>query len=504
MQSPRRALIVSDPAVPVELASAVEKRLLEQWPSMSLSRLGDPAEEGDARFQDLDIAVLLRSGADGDWPRWAEEALSRLPARTRILVARPDGELWLLRAESAADASPESIADGVARMVERSLTRRATVRRLRYRIERLRRTCRRLNRLSLQDPLTRVLNRRGFRRFFRAEWSRAARQDGDVACVMIDIDRFKRLNDSYGHKVGDQILRRVAGILRQSCRASDILGRVGGEEFCVILPSCNEHQAFLWAEKVRRRIAGALLKAGGKSLRITASFGVAASHGGLVEEQDLIDTADRAMLAAKQGGRNRTVPASDLNGRLEASQRIAPGSRVVRVLLDSLALRDAATYKHSHRVAQLATLLAKQVGLGENELWIAEVAGLLHDIGKIGLPDSVLQKADRLTPEERRQVDLALKSSSDVVRSAFGDGPLAEAVESSRVWVKDAGREGRRLPISARIVAIADAFDSMTSPWAYRPALSRSAAIAELARNAGTQFDADLVREFRAIAEDEY
>ncbi|MFO0944973.1 MAG: HD domain-containing protein [Planctomycetota bacterium] len=206
------------------------------------------------------------------------------------------------------------------------------------------------------------------------------------------------------------------------------------------------------------------------------------------------------MLVAKHGGRNRVVAASSLVGRKFPPSRTSPSSRIVRLLLDSLAIRDPETARHCQRVSQYSTLLAKQLGLGENEIWIAEVGALLHDIGKMGLPDRVLQKRSTLDPSERELVNLSLDTSYDIARNAFGDGPVSEAVRGSRVWYQDASRfNGGRLPIAARIVAIADAYDAMISPHSYREGFSREQAIEELERCSGTQFDGELVRHFNAM-----
>lgn len=494
------ALAASGGALPA-IAQSVRDAIVAAWPACEIEELLDLRSlDDDGPGRRRDVVLYFADGAPAADVDWLGRAEARLDRRTALYVVAPDGSIARrLRRVNA----PQAPALDVVAIIQNHFRGQARRRRSSYVIDRLRRKSGRLERLSLEDPLTGVFNRRGFYRFLHAEWSRASRHDADLACVMIDIDRFKRLNDTYGHKIGDQILRHFARVLRASCRASDILGRVGGEEFCVILPSCNEHQAFLWAEKLRRRVSHALLKAGEKSLRVTASFGVAASATQLHDEHELIDLADQAMLVAKYGGRNRVTRASALSGKSVAESRVSPSSRVVRVLLDSLALRDPATHQHSHRVAQFATLLAKHVGLSENEVWIAEVAGLLHDIGKLGLPNSVLQKADKLDERERELVHKSLETSYDIARSAFGEGPLAETIKASRMWIRDAAEQGDgRLPISARILAIADAFDAMTSAAPYRPPLSRAAAIAELNRFAGVQFDSDLVREFVGLVEE--
>lgn len=484
-------------------AMVLRERLESRWPSLSI-RVVEPVELTDALLEARpDLVLALAHEGVADCLKELEKAGRQSATTAPILIADNSGLKAILpRSPSNVSEKRDELFERIVWFLERRQKTIARDRLRRFRLARLKRRNQLLRRLSLEDPLTRVLNRRGFRRFFKAEWTRAARLGADIAVVVVDIDQFKRINDTYGHAIGDRILRKFAEILSQGSRGSDILGRVGGEEFCVALNSCNEHQAELWAEKTRRRLLRTPLYVGGKALGLTASFGVAACQPGAREEQELIDMADQAMLVAKHAGRNRVVAASSLVGHRERDGRITANSRVVRLLLDSLALRDPPTFSHCHRVAQYSTMLAKHIGLGENEVWVAEVAGLLHDIGKIGLPDSVLRKPTSLDENEKKLVTMTLASSYDIARSAFGDGPVAETIRTSRVWLQDAANEhDGRLPIPGRIVSIADAFDSMTSQSLYRRGVSRDAAFAELHRCAGAQFDGDLVKEFRALLE---
>ncbi|MBI3463161.1 MAG: diguanylate cyclase [Planctomycetes bacterium] len=170
-----------------------------------------------------------------------------------------------------------------------------------------------MKQLAWTDPLTGILNRRTFFELFKGEWSRSTRERGPLSCVLMDIDFFKRINDTLGHAAGDATLQVVARLLREHCRASDYLCRFGGEEFCILLPHANELGASRWAERLRQRIAEEQIEAAGKIVRITASFGVAERLEDTAGPEALVDRADQALLVAKQSGRDRVVPSCSLN-----------------------------------------------------------------------------------------------------------------------------------------------------------------------------------------------
>jgi two-component system cell cycle response regulator len=169
-----------------------------------------------------------------------------------------------------------------------------------------------MKQLAWTDPLTGILNRRTFFELFKGEWARSTRDRGPLSCVLMDIDFFKRINDTLGHAAGDMTLQVVARLLREHCRASDFLCRYGGEEFCVLLPQANELGAARWAERLRQRIAETEIEAAGKIVRITASFGVAERLEDTAGPEALVDRADQALLVAKQSGRDRVVPSCSL------------------------------------------------------------------------------------------------------------------------------------------------------------------------------------------------
>ncbi len=328
---------------------------------------------------------------------------------------------------------------------------------------------------------------------------------------MIDIDHFKSINDRHGHRTGDEVLHRVAAVLRQSLRTTDIVCRFGGEEFCVLLPDTTTDDGLLVAEKLRGAVAGASI--GGIS--VTASFGVATALDDQCKEE-LIEHADQALYAAKASGRNRSVrhdrqPSSPTPALRWASlprePRTAPDIPLdaVNALLSALSYRDPMTGAHSRRVADLSVALASNL-MPPTECFVLEVAALLHDLGKIGVPGSILLKPGPLTPEEWKVMSDHDRIGVEIINSGFQSHELTMIVRYHHAFFGGSERypqmpKGADIPLRARILSIADAYDAMTSERPYRKAKTAEEAVAELRRCAGTQFDPWLVERFVAVLE---
>jgi diguanylate cyclase (GGDEF)-like protein len=172
---------------------------------------------------------------------------------------------------------------------------------------------RRLSLLAKRDSLTGLYTQRAFFEMLNKEWARSQRYRFPLSCVMLDIDYFKRVNDSFGHAVGDEVIRRVARVLETHTRTSDLVSRYGGEEFCVLLPETDEQQAVRWAERVRRALARTLVALGDKSVQVTASFGAAQRLDETVSPEELVDMADQALLVSKRTGRDRVTAYQTMN-----------------------------------------------------------------------------------------------------------------------------------------------------------------------------------------------
>jgi diguanylate cyclase (GGDEF)-like protein/putative nucleotidyltransferase with HDIG domain len=338
-----------------------------------------------------------------------------------------------------------------------------------------------------QDSLTGLLGHRVFQEVLEDLTSRGK----PFSVVLADIDDFKQINDLYGHQVGDDALRYVADTLRGAVRGHDSVFRIGGEEFCVVLPGLEQGDAFAVAERLRRSVTGI-----DAALPVTISLGVASfpAHG--LTRDDLLTLADGALYVSKRAGKNRTSVA----GAQEAPRTREAGERHVHLAL--LHDRDPDTVVHSVQVATIAVELARALGMDDERLGPLRTAAKLHDIGKIGVPDAILGKPGRLDPDEFRVVQTHPVVGAELLRAWGLDAP-AKFVEEHHEHVDGsgypAGMRGEEIALESRIIHVADAFVAMTLDRPYRRALTREAAIAELVRHRGTQFDAAVVDALLAL-----
>ena len=363
-----------------------------------------------------------------------------------------------------------------------------------------------LERLATHDVLTGCVNRRRLFDEFESHWSAAQRHKLPLSCILTDIDHFKSVNDEHGHSVGDEVLTRVAQALRDTARDSDLVARYGGEEFCVLLPHATLDAAQVAAERFRRAIAALELP----GLSVTASFGVTSlSHGG-ADPQEMIDQADRCLYEAKHRGRNCVVTADEIDlsapmpveqvpREAPASLPVATSSRIpfhaVTALIQALAYRDQRTASHCRRVADLAVATAEGL-LSLSDCYTLEIASLLHDLGKIGVPDQILLKSGPLTDEEWTIMRRHDRIGVEIVRASFACPALTKILSQARTPWQD-GKSNTSIP--ARILAVADAFDSMTTDQPYRAGRSIAEAFAELRRCSEPeigQFDPEIVERF--------
>ncbi|HWF35742.1 MAG TPA: diguanylate cyclase [Solirubrobacteraceae bacterium] len=356
----------------------------------------------------------------------------------------------------------------------------------------------RLGQAARTDALTGLLNRRAFDERLEQEIARAERTQRPFAVLLGDLDRFKEINDRYGHPAGDATLILVGQVLRGATRSVDTVARVGGDEFAILLPESDEQQGWVLVERLRRYLRDALID---HDPAVGLSIGLVVHPGDGDTAEALRASVDKALYAAKEAGTSRptahpspaaeTVNAAGATGRAETPELAA-----MLNLVRTLDARGVGSPEHSRRVAHLAGIAARQLGLPPAKVQRIELAGSLHDIGTVGVPEVILSKRGPLTPEERS----AMRRHPEIGADILGSAPFRDI----RDWVLHhheqpdsggypSGLSATEIPFEARILAVAEAYEAMTNDRSYRPSLGPRGARSELRRGAGTKFDGEVV-----------
>ena len=368
---------------------------------------------------------------------------------------------------------------------------------------------------ATSDRLTGVPNRETLLATLATEIEKASRHYRALSVAFIDIDRFKPINDTFGHKTGDAVLRRVAQLVSTSVRVGDTFGRYGGEEFMLILPETRPEDAVGLAEELRALVMHEPLHAvGEQEIRITISIGIAGGRGSELQIDMLVDRADAAMYAAKSLGRNRTYLFRDVDegapvrrAPISAERRAQAtaigqwaGDTATQALASVLAPQPDHRGRPSDMIAALAMGIALEMGLPREEIERIRIASLLHDLGKIAIPDEVLDQPTKLDRSQWQAIGEHPRIGQVILEQATG---LRDAIpvvlhhhERFNGGGYPHGLKGNEIPLGARIVAVADAYHAMVHDRPYKGARSHIRALAELRLHAGTQFDPDVVEIF--------
>jgi diguanylate cyclase (GGDEF)-like protein len=393
-----------------------------------------------------------------------------------------------------------------------------------------------LQQQSITDGLTGIKTRRFFLEAVSGEWKRASRSGRPFSVVMIDLDKFKEVNDGMGHLEGDLVLARVGRLLEQKCRQSNVVARYGGDEFVILMPETGIEQSQILSERLRLWVATDPML---NERHISGSFGVASFplHGSTVE--DIMRVADAGMYVSKHAGGNRVSTAEEFregetaavqrqliasyiegflqreNMGLDAGEELVatlrkmcaglqddpePMKEAIVVLCRAAEAREGHNTGHGQATAKYAEMIARELGLDHEEISEVAFCGLVHDVGKLLIPERVLSKIGQLSEDDNYIMRMHPGLSSDIVGSVPGSERLQEAVRHHHEWYDGSGYpeglRGEGIPLAARILMVADAYATMVRELPYSQAKNVLEAADELERGAGTQFDPNVVSVF--------
>ncbi len=430
-------------------------------------------------------SVLAEAGDDiGEAREQAEALEERIAAQTDVASERA------LELTVSANTTQRRIARGgigtitITILVFGSLA--IMLRRDRRRLDTVRtEELERLAEMASSDPLTGLRNHRTFQEDLGRELQRVSRTGVPLALVLVDLDDLKTVNDTLGHQAGDERIRALADTLRATIRGTDFAYRIGGDEFAVILPDSRAWGALELAQRLRNALPG-----------FTATAGIAEAET-LRSRDDLFREADMALLGAKRLHQHAAIYTTEMDPEAGAP---ADDKHHTRTLASALAravdAKDSYTRSHCQTVSQLCAVIAAELGFEGDRLARMRLAGLLHDVGKIGVPDAILNKPAKLTDDEYAVMQAHSVLGYEIVEAA-GLPEEARWVRHHHERVDGRGYPdllaGDEIPLESRIILVADSFEAMTSDRPYRKAPGREFAVAELQRGAGSQFDGDVV-----------
>lgn len=388
----------------------------------------------------------------------------------------------------------------------------------------------RLKELSLKDPLTGLHNYRYLRERLSAEFKRAKRYILPISAVMLDIDYFKSINDIYGHQYGDAILKELSHLLINATRSIDVVIRYGGEEFLILLPDTNKEGAVIFGSRLLNMLTEHIYDHRGNKIKLKMSMGITSfPEDNVNSESGFLDAADEALRNAKEIGGNRVsvYKNSVKNGVDALSKKGAKDNiaklkqklfkmehRVNRTLLESIyafaktiEAKDYYTAEHAENTVSIAIGIGKALKLSEIEIGNLEHAAILHDLGKVGIPDNILHKKSKLTKKEYDIIKKHPQIGAEIIRSVHFLNEVVPSIlhhhERYDGLGYSSGLKGKEIPLGARIIAVADVYQALISDRPYRKAYSKKDALKIIQESASTHLDPEVVKAFLLMIEKE-
>ena len=355
-------------------------------------------------------------------------------------------------------------------------------------------------RISITDELTGLFNRRHFDEALKVEIYRSRRYGGLFSLVIADLHEFKKYNRKFGQTSGDSVLKAFAQTLKAELRKTDVACRYGNDEFSIILPATDANRAMKVVERIRSIFSQTPeVEYAFREHVIGLSAGIAEFPQVAATADGLVCMAECALYYAKMRGGNRSVLISDLETQLTKEPDIEILHELYNIV-EHVETRDPATYGHSENVAIISELIGKAMGLSTKELSDLRAAALLHDVGKVSVPDSILIKSCKLTEDEWKLMKTHSAEGAKIVSCIDGLAKLAPIIRHHHEWYDGTGYpdglKGEEIPLGARIISVADAYNTMISERPYSRAIPQESAMDELRKGAGTQFDPRLVNVF--------
>lgn len=362
---------------------------------------------------------------------------------------------------------------------------------------------------AVSDGLTGLYNQRYFYSRLKEEIDRSERNNKALSLIFADLDQFKSFNDMHGHALGDKALKEVAQIITESKRAIDVAARYGGEEFAIVLPETESSGAQIIAHRIRRRVAGLRFETKSEAgAHMTISIGVSSFPEDAGKSQDLVEKADWAMYYGKRQGGNRVTLFHEeasvyervtLDDLVREDHHLSP----VNAMTESIEKPGTYEQEHAESVARLAADIANEMKLDKNDIHRIRIAGLLHDIGLVSIPEDVINKRGSLNAEEWNIIRQHSESGESILEHVSSFKDFLPLVRHHHEHFDGAGYPDGlskySIPIGARVIAVADAYQAMVSERPYRRAFMLEEAVEKIKAGAGTQFDPNIVKVFLSL-----